>query len=880
MKLLYCTLIIAIYCMNGLYAQSVYTGIVTDKNNGKPLDVVSVSLLAADSSIINYSHTNEQGRFEVKPASQGVFLSFTSIAYKRQILPVGQFVNGMNIRLEESIVQIREVKVTSQRIRQTKDTLTYSVSGFKMPQDRSIEDVLKKIPGIEVTPNGTIKFQDKPISQFYIDGMNLLEDRYALGSKNIPADMVKEVQVLQAHQPIAALRGKSFSDNAALNLTLSDKAKSRLIKLIDLSMGAGNGYGALWDNRLLGMMFGHKMQNLTMYKNNNTGRDIASEIVPLAQNGVINMASGNKEENLFSPSASKAGNVDPERYLFNQSHLAAVNHLYRPNTKTDLRLQLTALHTEETSDHQSGTTYFYPSQTITVSEKEHYAAQENRAEGELTYQLNDSSIYLKNTLKGEIGLHKSNLELDVDGQRINEHIHPQQKFLQNNFELIKNMRKNALSIYSCNTYTELPQYMTVTPGLYEELLSGGTSYNSFRQMARLSAFQSDTYTYFQHKLAGFYLKYKTGVMYKNKLLTSDIYTDNRPVEDPSFANDLRMESVKLYIEPSFNYKNSFWNIQASIPLSFLRLNLKYKEPEAKKVVEKRLIPMPEVNIRYEIDAYWTATLLSSFSYIEPDIRELYTGYLFSSYRSASAYTSLPSYDKNWYNMLGVRFNNPLTGFFLSMTGFYNLSRRDVVYSYENVNGFFTLCEATPLKYNNHYWGARGRLSKAYAWSKLFTALSAGYTQNKSQALLEEELTTSSLKTINLKFDFSLQPDRCINIDGSSAATHIISSLDYAGSEVVKTWSYRHELNLNFIVTPQWKVRLANTLSHDNRNRVLTYFADASISYSHRLFDIELKGRNLFNRSRIDNVYVSSLTEQYTSHTLRPQEFLIKVMFSF
>lgn len=60
-----------------------------------------------------------------------------------------------------------------------------------MPQDRTIEDVLKKIPGIEVTANGTIRFHDKPINRFYIEGMNLMEDRYALASKNIPAGMVK-----------------------------------------------------------------------------------------------------------------------------------------------------------------------------------------------------------------------------------------------------------------------------------------------------------------------------------------------------------------------------------------------------------------------------------------------------------------------------------------------------------------------------------------------------------------------------------------------------------------------------------------------------------------------------------------------------------------
>lgn len=878
-KILSIALWIALCLSTGLQAQS-YKGTVCDKGSGKFLEDISVSFLAADSSLISYSYTDRQGHFEMQPASTGRFFLFSSIGYKQLLLPVAQFKDGMTIRLEETALQIREVRITSRRIRQSKDTLTFTVSGFKMPQDRSIEDVLKKIPGIEVTSNGTIKFQDKPISGFYIEGMNLLEEKYALGSKNIPANMVQEIQVLQAHQPIAALRGKSFSDNAALNLTLNDKAKSRLIKVIDLGLGAGNGSGALWDNRLLGMLFGKNMQNLTMYKNNNTGKDIASEIVPLTQTGIINSSDMNGENDFFSQSAAQSTGVDPERYLFNKSHLIVTNHLYRPNAKTDLRLQFNALHSEETANHQSGTTYFYPSQTITIDEAEDYSGQENRAEGHLTYMLNDSDTYIKNTLKGQIGLHKSTLDLTVNRQRTNEYIHPERKFLQNNFELIKNKKSNTLSIYSANTYTELPQYMTVTPGLFTELLNNGKAYDTFKQEAHLKVFSSDSYTYFQHKLAGFYLKYKTGIKYSNKKMTSTVYTDQKPLQKPSLGNDVRLESVRLYIEPSLNYKSEFWEIQASAPIAFLSQRVKYRMPDSRRLTKQRLMPMPELNVKYEMNAYWNSILLSSFSYTAPDIQQLYAGYLFSSYRSASAYEPQLHFDKSWYNMLGVRFNNPLKGFFFSVTGFYNLSRQDIIYGYENSDNYLTLCKAYPRRHNSYLWGARARISKAYPWKKLYTAFSAVYSHNKSHLLLEEEPTVSSLESINLKFNFSLQPSRYANIDGNTSATHTKSALDYAENEAVKTWNYRHELNLNLTLSSHWKARLANTLSHNSRNNAFAYFADASIIFSQRLFDIEIAGRNLLNHTRLDNIYVNSFTEKYTRHTLRPQEFLMKIAFSF
>lgn len=863
-----------------LHAQGKYTGTVVDKKSNNLLETVSVSLLSADSSIINYTYTNAKGEFEVATTRTPRFLSFSSMGYKRIFLPISSFRNGMRVLLAEAPIQIREVKVTSQRIRQNKDTLTYTVSGFKMPQDRSIEDVLKKIPGISVEANGTIKFQDKAINKFYIEGMNLLEDKYALASKNIPAKMVKEVQVLQSHQPIAALRGRSFSDNAALNLTLSKEAKNRIVKLFDLGVGVGHNPDFLWDNRLLGMVFGKSMQNLTMYKNNNTGKDITEEIVPLGRNGLISQSANDDEDDFFSSSASRASGVDPERYLFNNAHLIAVNHLYKPNKETDLRLQLSALHDESTAEHQSATTYFYPSQTIVVNEQEEYAGQENRAEGELTYQLNDSSIFIRNSLKGTIGLQKSNLDLLVNDEKTRELIHPQRKYLQNRFELIKNFKSRSLSVYSNNAYSELPQYMTVSPGLYENILNEGQEYETFRQNAKLRAFQSDTYSYFQHKISGFYLKYKVGVTFADRTITSGLQIDDAPASNRIFSNDVRLTTTKLYLEPSFNFKNYAWNIQLSVPLNYHHAALNYEIPVTEQLRKDKFIPSPKLNIMYELNPYWTLTASSIYSYVEPDIYTLYANYLFSSYRSASAFEPQLTYNTNWANSLRLRFNNPLTGLFVNLSGFYSLNRQEIIYGYENSDLILSLCKTYRHPYTGYVGGVRSRLSKTFAWSKLFTAIGADYSQRGDKMMLEDQLVSSTTQAVTLNFEYSLQPCRYINIEGNSSASYINSLLDYEGSAPAEAWHYKHKLDVNLIFSSQWRAQLGNSLSHDNKNKQITYFADASLTFSHQLFDIEASVHNLFNHSHLDNIYINNLTEQYTNHTLRPREFLLKIMFSF
>lgn len=843
--------------------------------------MVSVSLMSADSTIVAYTYTDAKGAFTLEGNTNGTFIAFSSMGYKRVMIPVKRFADGMRIEMQEAAIQLREVKVKAQRIRMNRDTLSYAVSGFKMPQDRTIEDVLKKIPGIEVMGNGLIKYQDKPISKFYIEGMNLLENKYTLGTKNIPAKMVKEVQVLPNHQPVTALRGKSFSDNAALNLTLEEGARNRIVKLIDLGTGASQDNGMLWDNRLMTMIFGKKMQNLTMYKNNNTGKDIGAEMLPVGKNTkVAALGEAEGEQDFFASTVAQASGLDRERYLFNQSHLVAANHLYRPRPDTDLRLQLSALHNEETSDRREETTYFYPEQTVTVNETEHAAGQENRAEGELTYELNGQALYLKNQLKGNIGLHKSLLNLTVNGQATHEARHPQRKFLQDHFQIIKNIGQRSFSFYTSNAYSDLPQYLTVTPGLYEDMLNGGMGYGLLRQDARLTALQSHTYTYFQHRLAGFYLKYKAGFEYTNHHLTSSLTTDGIPFADLSFANDLRLQVVRPYIEPSLNFKNNSWDMQFTLPLSLYTTRLHYKRPQTERLRHPYFMPAPRLNVKRELTAYWKVVFNASYQYMEQDIHNLYAGYLFTSYRSASAYAPIVGNDRTWSNSLRLEFVNPLTGFFASVSGSYNLLQKETLSSYENKESFLSWSRTWKHPHTGRNAVASGRVSKGFGWSKLLIALGGSYSNSQNKLMLNESVIDSHLDVVSVKLDVSMQPCRFWNIEGFSRGSFTRSSLQYEGYEAITNRSFRHGLKMNFIFSSRWRAQWNNTLTHNNRQDGSTYFADCSVTYTHRLFEVQLDAHNLFNYAEHYNLYVGNFLTRESHYVLRPREVLAKVYFSF
>ena len=257
-----------------------FTGRVVDAG-GTPLVATSVVAKDAGGSVVAFARANADGLFTltIPQDKMALEIEFNMMGFGKKVVQIKDFKNGQTIRLSEKAVALREVKVRPQKIRSNGDTLTYSVSAFRQGQDRSIADVIAKMPGLEVKPNGTIQYQGKAINKFYIEGMDLLGGKYAQASENLSPDKIKSVQVFENHQPVKALKDVQFSEQAALNLVLKDDAKNVWQGIVDVATGTTLLGETEWlrDARVLEMVFGRHRQSISMYKTNNTGKDIEHE---------------------------------------------------------------------------------------------------------------------------------------------------------------------------------------------------------------------------------------------------------------------------------------------------------------------------------------------------------------------------------------------------------------------------------------------------------------------------------------------------------------------------------------------------------------------------------------------------------------------------
>ena len=264
------------FAQNSVVERSI-SGAISERN-GEVVAGANVLVQSADGKrLFSYGSSDGEGRYEVRFRSDAdsVSVSVTgfNLAKVSKVVPAN--IERLDFVVEYSALKIKEVKVEANAIERKKDTVTYYVANFKDSTDRSIGDVLQKLPGIEVDPSGQIKYQGKSINKFYVEGLDMLGGQYGIATNNIQASDIAKVEVYEDHQPIKVLQNWVASDRAAINLILKSGAKGAWNGVVQ----AGAGYQpVLWNGEVTPMFFGKNFQTIMTYKTNNTGDDVAREL--------------------------------------------------------------------------------------------------------------------------------------------------------------------------------------------------------------------------------------------------------------------------------------------------------------------------------------------------------------------------------------------------------------------------------------------------------------------------------------------------------------------------------------------------------------------------------------------------------------------------
>ena len=245
--------IVLLFC--GYIAQAQNTGSISGKvinaKDKKPVDFATIAVKSLkDSSVVASGQTNPDGSFSFKgiaPGKYRIYSAFLGLKTVTKDIEVAKAaVNAGEIAMSDDGVDLKDVNVTATiPIVVKKDTIEFDAKSIKVRENAVVEDLLKKVPGVEVAKDGSIKAQGETITKVKVDGKEFFGNDPLLATKNLPADMVDKIQVIDELSEQAQFTGiDDGTRNKILNITTKSGMKHGYFGNSTVGYGSNDRYDA------------------------------------------------------------------------------------------------------------------------------------------------------------------------------------------------------------------------------------------------------------------------------------------------------------------------------------------------------------------------------------------------------------------------------------------------------------------------------------------------------------------------------------------------------------------------------------------------------------------------------------------------------------
>ena len=271
--------ILFLFTFSAFSQKSKLSGILTAGTEKAPIYNSVVALLTpVDSVLYQFTRSDKDGKFLLKNVKPGNYILMTSHSqyadYLDDVTITAADKNLGAINLLSKMELLREVVIKTGSIKIKGDTTSYRASDFKVDANANVEELLKKLPGIQVDKNGTIKAMGETVEKVLVDGEEFFGDDPGMAVKNLRADAVKEVQVFNKKSDQAEFTGIDDGESKkTINLRLKEDKKKGYFGKIDASNQPFTGADSRYNSNVLLSSFKGKRKLSAFLLNGNTGQD-------------------------------------------------------------------------------------------------------------------------------------------------------------------------------------------------------------------------------------------------------------------------------------------------------------------------------------------------------------------------------------------------------------------------------------------------------------------------------------------------------------------------------------------------------------------------------------------------------------------------------
>ena len=250
------------------------SGAIIDRDTKDPVEQVTVQLLKTDSTYVTGAISNEKGLFHLNAPENGKYLlKITSVGYKPTVkrvvieqdknLALGNVVVGADaIMLKGAVVTAMAQKVTLKE-----DTFVYNSAAYRTPEGSVVEELVKRLPGAEVSDDGTIKINGKEVKKILVDGKEFMTGDTKTALKNLPTSIIDKIKAYDEKSDLSKVTGiDDGEEQTVLDFNVKKGMNKGLMSNIDLGIGNKDRYSA----RGMGGYFNSNNRFLLFGNANNT----------------------------------------------------------------------------------------------------------------------------------------------------------------------------------------------------------------------------------------------------------------------------------------------------------------------------------------------------------------------------------------------------------------------------------------------------------------------------------------------------------------------------------------------------------------------------------------------------------------------------------
>ncbi len=271
----FCFLLLCLFSLN-LSAQTFeISGKVIETGTNTPLEAATVYVEnPADSTLVSYTISESNGDFIIKgntiSSNLDLFISFTGYQVHKQSVSLANMrnLNLGSLSMNVADNELDEIKLTGGRspITVKRDTLEFNAASFVTRPDANLEDLMKKLPGVEVDTQGNITVNGKPVSRILVNGKEFFGNDPKIATKNLPKEIIDKIQVTDTRTRSEEFTGKAGNpDDKTINITLQeDKNKGYFARAT-----VGGGTDERYEMSGIGNYFKDKMRISVLASSNN-----------------------------------------------------------------------------------------------------------------------------------------------------------------------------------------------------------------------------------------------------------------------------------------------------------------------------------------------------------------------------------------------------------------------------------------------------------------------------------------------------------------------------------------------------------------------------------------------------------------------------------